>query len=441
MLHTPTWDPVAADPRIVARHVGFLRNAVAIFPPSCYETLVQPLHLLHRRYVHVADPALLRTILVDRADEFERGRDQRRLLGRSHFSLLTASPAEWDVQHKLFTGIMSPRSLAEIEPHITDAAETIGRGADTILELYGHCFELMVRHLFPSTVDADGRFRSPALARHLHRHAEFLRNHAERPVWRQLLSRSRKNRVDHVTPAAAIIYELALLRAAQADQDDDDHDVAVRLVKARLFDRERAIRYIAGTIRAGQTGTLFSFTMSLLILGLNPGYQEELRAHYRATGSLDRMRQHNCEVLRCFSSASMLEREIPDWFRREDRRFAAARSIVVSPHVVHRHRALWPDPDRFDPARWARPTHDKHAFLPFGLGRRSCIGRAFTELVLDHGVQQIVNRFRVVAAAGDYKVRTQLMARIYPKPRIELVRLPAASVRPPDAGAAATRAA
>jgi cytochrome P450 len=55
--------------------------------------------------------------------------------------------------------------------------------------------------------------------------------------------------------------------------------------------------------------------------------------------------------------------------------------------VLHRHRSLWEEPDRFDPDRFtpersaARP---RFAYLPFGGGPRICIGAqlALTEISL-----------------------------------------------------------
>ena len=49
--------------------------------------------------------------------------------------------------------------------------------------------------------------------------------------------------------------------------------------------------------------------------------------------------------------------------------------VYVPVYAVHRHRALWPDPDRFRPEA-ARVRH-RCAFLPFGAGPRVCIGMAF----------------------------------------------------------------
>ena len=54
--------------------------------------------------------------------------------------------------------------------------------------------------------------------------------------------------------------------------------------------------------------------------------------------------------------------------------------IVIPIFAVHRHRKLWEDPDRFEPARFAPEREAKYArtqFMPFGFGPRTCIGGTF----------------------------------------------------------------
>jgi cytochrome P450 len=91
--------------------------------------------------------------------------------------------------------------------------------------------------------------------------------------------------------------------------------------------------------------------------------------------------------------------------------------ILVSPWILHRHRRLWDDPERFDPTRFAKELSDKRprfSYLPFGGGPRICIGAtlAMTEATLILAV--LAQRFRVRLKEGQ-EVTMQTRITLRPK--------------------------
>jgi cytochrome P450 len=99
------------------------------------------------------------------------------------------------------------------------------------------------------------------------------------------------------------------------------------------------------------------------------------------------------------------------------RPIAKGTEIVILPWVVHRHRTLWDDPDRFDPQRFSRErntSRPRFAYLPFGGGPRICIGAklALTEVLLL--VATMAQRYRLKLVPRQHIV---LLHRITLRPR------------------------
>ncbi len=67
--------------------------------------------------------------------------------------------------------------------------------------------------------------------------------------------------------------------------------------------------------------------------------------------------------------------------------------VAYSAYVTHRLSGLWPDPDRFNPDRWA--DADPYSFVPFGGGYRRCLGFAFATQELKVLLAQLLRRTRL----------------------------------------------
>ena len=75
--------------------------------------------------------------------------------------------------------------------------------------------------------------------------------------------------------------------------------------------------------------------------------------------------------------------------------------MILPIYALHRHHALWDQPDRFDPARFADPKAiDRFAYLPFGDGPRICIGASFALQEAVIILATLLARFRFSQIAG-----------------------------------------
>ncbi len=93
------------------------------------------------------------------------------------------------------------------------------------------------------------------------------------------------------------------------------------------------------------------------------------------------------EAQRYFSSVWTLGREAIEDDDIDGHRIRTGTTVIVPIHHIHHDPRWWPNPEQFDPTRFmpgADGERPRSAYLPFGGGRRSCIGQTFAlmEMVL-----------------------------------------------------------
>ena len=84
-------------------------------------------------------------------------------------------------------------------------------------------------------------------------------------------------------------------------------------------------------------------------------------------------------------------------------RVPAGTKIYLCPWVLHHDPRHFPDPERFDPARFsdgAARARPRLAYLPFGAGRRVCIGEDFAWMQGVLMIATISRRFRLELVPG-----------------------------------------
>jgi sterol 14-demethylase len=100
------------------------------------------------------------------------------------------------------------------------------------------------------------------------------------------------------------------------------------------------------------------------------------------------------ETLRLHPPLLTLMRQVVNQpFEYQGNTFEVGTNLVISPYVSHRLPEHFPDPERFDPHRTA-PDH-LFALIPFGGGRRKCVGNAFAFLQVKSILTALLSRYEL----------------------------------------------
>lgn len=99
--------------------------------------------------------------------------------------------------------------------------------------------------------------------------------------------------------------------------------------------------------------------------------------------------------------------------------------ILYSIYLTHRDKNYWPEPNTFDPGRFAPENarqRTAYTFLPFGGGPRNCIGAAFAQLEAKIVLARILQRYGFRSAGGGVRPRMRATLEPYPGVLVQLWR-------------------
>ena len=103
------------------------------------------------------------------------------------------------------------------------------------------------------------------------------------------------------------------------------------------------------------------------------------------------------EALRLYPPVWLFTRRSHELDELDDYDVGPDTDIYLSPFILHRTEHYWPDPERFDPDRFAptdQPKKDR-PFYPFSLGPRRCLGEYFSFLEMKVHLGLLLPRFRM----------------------------------------------
>jgi cytochrome P450 len=377
-----------------------------------------------KRWHMVMDPEALKRILRDRVDDYPKSMVTKLILGPAiGESLFVAEGEHWKWQRRAASPVFTHRNVAALAPVMSHAAERsaariaaqVGRGADVFAEMVTATFEVISDVTFSDGAGFDRETVHRAIETYIGQTAKVsLLDILGAPPWvprlHRLIGSTGISEMKQVADRA-----IEARRAEGAKPVPDLLDLLLRAqdpATARQMNTAELRDNLLTFIVAGHETTALTLAWALYLSAFDPAVQEAARDEARAAlqgraataedlPNLPLTRQIVDEALRLYPPAAFLSRTAQARDTLLGREVRKGDTVILPIYALHRHHALWQDPDAFRPARFDGTAKvDRFAYLPFGDGPRICIGASFALQEAVIILATLLSRFRFIRIPG-----------------------------------------
>jgi cytochrome P450 len=408
-------------------YLRVLRDSlIATYPIEAYERDISERRVFGRSRFLVNEPAAIKRVLLDNAANYRKTEIVRRILepglGKG---LITSEGETWRRHRRIMAPAFDQRSLASYAPIITGAAQelltewrTLGTGVsvEVATAMMQVTLNIISRTMFSSDSDHIVAIMERGAGRYQAEMRPNMMDFLGLPVWLAGLPRLKVVK----RTLSEFDHEIDRLIKSRSDGAQGPNDLLARLMAARDEQTgggmsEREVRDQVITIfMAGHETTAMAMTWTWYLLSQHPVEEAKLHAELESVlkgrlptledlGQLVYTRMVIDESMRLYPPAHIITREAMADDELAGRRVPKGSNVLIAPWVLHRHVKLWQNPARFDPERF-RPdcvsSRPRFAYLPFGGGRRICIGAAFATAEATLLLATIAQSFQLRLVAG-----------------------------------------
>jgi cytochrome P450 len=420
----PAMPPRPVRPPRLWRLVQVLRaDWLAGCDDAMFDELFLERKFLWRRSFIISDPDGIRRVLQDNYDNYPRYDPIRRLFEfGSATGMLCAEGEPWRRHRRLINPALDHRALVPDLPVLSGLAEEVARhlsrlppGQDIdIAQAFHFWIVASAGRVFAGDdreidymVDRMGNYPKESSLLHF----------VKWPHWLPFLKRYHGGR------AEALVFQPLLDRLIN-DRRSEGYtgrkDLLWRLTAARDRDggeglSEAELRDEMITLGATSRSTLRPLTWVWYLLAQHPRAEAKLHAELDSVlggrsptvedlPKLVYLRKVLDETMRLYPPLPFL---VPRVATADDvvcgRRIPRNSIVAIVPWVLHRHRKLWRDPDRFDPERFSpdeTAARSRYAYLPMSVGPHVCVGASLAMMQMLVAVSVLAQRFRFRLVSG-----------------------------------------
>jgi cytochrome P450 len=401
-------------------------NMIATYAEEAYERdIVQRKMFGHSRFL-LNEPGAIKHVLLDNAANYQKSEISRRILepglGRG---LITSEGKTWQRHRRIMSPAFDHRSIVSYTSIMTEAAQELlaawssrdtGASIDVARAMMGVTLNIISRTMFSSDSDHIVAIMERGAGRYQAQMRPNIMDFLGLPAWLAGLGR--------IGVVGRTLGEFdteidRLIKMRSIRPENAPKDLLARLIAARdeqigSMTAQEVRDHVITIFTAGHETTAMAMTWTWYLLSQHPVEEAKLHSELQSvlggrapnSGDLSKLAYTRMvieESMRLYPPVHTIAREALADDTLAGRHVPKGSNVLIAPWVLHRHQQLWQNPGRFDPERFsleqiaARP---RFSYLPFGGGRRICIGAAFAMAEATILLATIAQRYRLRLVSG-----------------------------------------
>ncbi|XP_074485762.1 cytochrome P450 3A30-like [Sebastes fasciatus] len=381
----------------------------------------------------VADPDMLKTILVKECFTYFTNRRNFRLWGDLYDAVSTTEDDHWRRIRNILTPSFTSGRIKEmfsIMKHhsrkLTASLQSKAHNNEviTVKDFFGaYSMDVMASCAFSVDMDTINNPSSPLVT-----HATklfkvsiplfFLQGFF--PVFLPLLELLGFS----LTPKSATDYFKTLLEKVRAERSGSSNqnsvDILQHMINSQTASDPKKEKQNKGLTdhEILSNATIFVFagyetsatTLVFLAYNLarNPEVMKRLQeeidstfpnkgaVHYEDLMQMEYLDSVVDECLRLYPPAGRLERTAKETVKIGGITIPKGMLVMIPVYTVHRDPELWPEPEQFKPDRFSKQNKQSinpYTYLPFGLGPRNCLGMRFALMMVKLALVEVLQNY------------------------------------------------
>ncbi len=397
---------------------------------------VLPVNMAHQRVVLVSEPEYFKQVLVTKVDNYVKYFDGLRpIFGKS---MITNDGALWQKIRMPQQPAFHPDMFAEYIPYFLKAIEAkmaiwsdLAKSGETV-EMVEQTWTLAADMICKALFDRDMPFNPHVVFKCVKTYTDVM-NHREIRLRKQ--AGEIFEMTDEDTAKAMEVWASVPPAVISADPREERERTLLKMIEAAVddpavpeFDRQQAVDELKQYLWAGTETTALTLAWALYETSRRPEAVERIRQEGEAVygnraptaadySGLAYTRAVIQETMRIYPPIWGIIRVATAADEIGGVQINPGDRVTLFAYGAHHNPKFWEKPEEFVPERWMAGNakkHVKYSYIPFGAGKRACIGGAMSQVENTLALSILLRRFRP-EYAGDGPPRLNATVTLTPK--------------------------